>query len=158
VSDGLSAGAKYQAPRAPVVVTIAAGRFQPVVVALLAGQPLELRNTDATPRRVRGSPAGGRPFTVEVSPSGGTARRYFSATAAPMRIDMASDPGGVAWVAVLRHPFFAVTGPDGRYALRGLPPGTYTVAAWHPRAGTLAATVTVSGGDARAPDFRFAAP
>ena len=41
-----------------------------------------------------------------------------------------------AWVGVVNHPYFAVTGTDGAFSLPNLPPGTYTVEAWHEAGGT----------------------
>jgi hypothetical protein len=52
----------------------------------------------------------------------------------------------VAYVGVLPHPFFAVTGDDGAFTLQGLPAGTYTVEAWHEQLGTQTQTVTVAEG------------
>jgi hypothetical protein len=48
-----------------------------------------------------------------------------------------------AWVGVTAHPYFAVTGPDGAFELKGVPPGTYTVEAWHEKFGSRTATVTI---------------
>ena len=51
------------------------------------------------------------------------------------------------YLHVLAHPFFAVTGPDGAFTIHGLPPGTYTLEAWHGKLGTQQLTVTVQGGE-----------
>ena len=53
-------------------------------------------------------------------------------------------PWMVAWVGVVSHPFFAVTGEDGTFTLKGLPPGEYTLEAWHEKLGTQTQTVTVA--------------
>ena len=42
------------------------------------------------------------------------------------------------------HPYFAVTGPDGAFRLANVPPGTYTVTAWHEKFGTRSQQVTVA--------------
>ena len=41
-----------------------------------------------------------------------------------------------AYVGVLDHPYFAITGKDGKFELKTLPPGTYTIEAWHEKLGT----------------------
>jgi hypothetical protein len=60
-----------------------------------------------------------------------------------------------AWVRVLDNPFFAVTGPDGRFNIRGLPPGIYTVKAWHEQLGVREMTVTLSPTRGESVDFSF---
>jgi hypothetical protein len=62
-----------------------------------------------------------------------------------------------AYAGVVAHPFFAVTGPDGTFSLKGLPPGTYTIEAWHERYGVQTATVTVAGTETKTTEFTFAA-
>ena len=48
-----------------------------------------------------------------------------------------------AYVGVLDHPFYAVTSATmARFELKGLPPGTYTIEAWHETLGTQTQTVT----------------
>ena len=62
-----------------------------------------------------------------------------------------------AYVAVMTHPYFAVTGPDGSFTIDNVPAGSYEVEAWHERLGTQTASVTVAGGAATA-DFSFKVP
>ena len=50
-----------------------------------------------------------------------------------------------AYVGVLDHPYFAVTKTDGMFSIPNLPPGTYTLAAWHERLGTQTQSITVGG-------------
>ena len=54
-----------------------------------------------------------------------------------------------------RHPFFAVTGEDGSFSIAGLPPGKYTVEAWHERFGKQDVEVTVAAKDSKSVDFAF---
>ena len=51
-----------------------------------------------------------------------------------------------ATIVVLDHPFFAVPGDDGRFALRNVPPGQYTLVGWHERVGERTLTVRVEAG------------
>ena len=62
-----------------------------------------------------------------------------------------------AYIAVINNPFFAVTGDDGSFTIKGLPPGTYTIEAWHEKFGTQTATVTIAGTETKTQNFTFAA-
>ncbi|MEP6621229.1 MAG: carboxypeptidase-like regulatory domain-containing protein [bacterium] len=53
-----------------------------------------------------------------------------------------------AYVAVFDHPYFAVTSATGTFKIEGVPPGTYTLRAWHERGGTISQKVQVAGGNA----------
>ena len=59
-----------------------------------------------------------------------------------------------AYLLVTDSPF-AVTGADGSFSLAGLPPGSYTVTAWHERLGEKAATVSVPAAGGAEVDFTF---
>jgi hypothetical protein len=61
------------------------------------------------------------------------------------------------YFAVLRTSHFAVTGEDGRFTLPDLPPGHYTVTAWHETYGTQVQEVTITGGDSQTMNFVFTA-
>jgi hypothetical protein len=63
-----------------------------------------------------------------------------------------------SWVAVMAHPFFAVTGTDGAFKIDGLPAGTYEIEAWHERLGTQKATVTLGASDTKPVSFKFSPP
>jgi hypothetical protein len=60
-----------------------------------------------------------------------------------------------AYAGVLSHPFFAVTSADGRFSLKGLPPGTYSIEAWHETLGTRTQTVTVAQKETKHISFSF---
>ena len=60
-----------------------------------------------------------------------------------------------AYVGVLDHPYFAVTGRDGKFELKGLPPGTYTIEAWHEKLGRQTQSVTIGAKEAKEVTFTF---
>ena len=60
-----------------------------------------------------------------------------------------------AYAGVMAHPYFAVTGSDGRFTLQGLPPGDYTVAAWHEKFGTRTERVTLAPKETKEIGFAF---
>jgi len=60
-----------------------------------------------------------------------------------------------AYVGVQRHPFFAVTGADGTFSLKGLPPGDYVIEAWHEKYPAIQQNVTVGAKESKTLDFSF---
>ena len=63
-----------------------------------------------------------------------------------------------AWIAVLSHPFFAVTGLNGQFEIKNVPAGTYELEAWHERLASKTATVTVTDNSTQKIDFTFSEP
>jgi hypothetical protein len=59
------------------------------------------------------------------------------------------------YIGVLEHPYFAVTDGNGRFAIPHLPPGTYTIEAWHERLGAQTQQITLAARDTKAMDFTF---
>ena len=62
-----------------------------------------------------------------------------------------------AFIGVVDHPYFAVTGADGSFSLKGLPPGTYTIEAWHEQLGTQTQSVTIGEKETKDIAFSFKA-
>jgi Carboxypeptidase regulatory-like domain len=59
------------------------------------------------------------------------------------------------YIAVFKHPFFAVTDKDGHFELKNIPPGSYTIKAWQEKLGTQTQKVTVQGGQSQTVEFVF---
>jgi uncharacterized protein (DUF2141 family) len=59
-------------------------------------------------------------------------------------------------LSVFKHPYFAVTGKDGKFELKGLPPGTYTVAVVHEKLGEKIQQVTIGPKESKSTDFTYA--
>ena len=60
-----------------------------------------------------------------------------------------------AYVGVLDHPYFAVTDKDGKFDIKTLPPGTYTIEAWHEKLGTQTQMVTLGQKETKEIAFTF---
>jgi len=64
-------------------------------------------------------------------------------------------PWEKAYISVFTHPFFAVTARDGSYEISGIPPGQYTIAAWHERFGEQTAEISIGTRERKTLDFAF---
>jgi hypothetical protein len=60
-----------------------------------------------------------------------------------------------AYVGVQKHPFHVVTGEDGTFSIKGLPPGDYTIEAWHEKYPAQTMKVTVGAKETKTADFTF---
>jgi hypothetical protein len=60
-----------------------------------------------------------------------------------------------SYIAVVKNPYFAVTGKGGTFELKDLPPGDYTLQAWHEKLGTKTKMITVAAGASPTVEFDF---
>jgi hypothetical protein len=60
-----------------------------------------------------------------------------------------------AYIGVLEHPYFVVSGQDGSFEIKNLPAGTYTLAVWQEKLGTQEQTITISPQKNATADFMF---
>jgi len=157
VREGLPASAKYQAPAAPVVLDQDGCRYRPHVLGIMVGQGLEIRNSDPVLHNIKAVAKKNRPFNVSQPTAAMKTTRTFSAPEVMVNLECNVHGWMKAYVGVRTDPFYAVTGPDGSFTIKGLPPGTYTIEAWHEKFGTQTATVTVTGTESKTANFTFAA-
>jgi len=155
VADGLG-DRTFDQPTQPVVIDQKGCLYQPHVVAMQANQPLELINQDPTSHNIHPMPANNREWNKAELP-GAKAEETFSREEIAIPLKCNIHPWMRGYIAVFKHPFFAVTKPDGSFDLRGLPPGTYVIKAWQEKLGTSTQTVTVGANETKAVDFVFKA-
>src|SRR5262245_2670294 len=135
VKDTLS-GQRFPEPAAPVVLDQKNCEYVPRVVGVRVDQALEIRNSDPLMHNIRSEAAINQPFMFTEPMAGVTAEKRFATreVMVPLKCDVHAWMR--AWVGVLEHPFFAVTGQAGTFSIAGLPAGTYTIEAWHETLGT----------------------
>lgn len=148
----------FAVPSEPVVVDQKGCLFVPRVTAAEAGQPLRFLNSDPLAHNVHGVPARASGWNFSLGVQG--ASRTITVDEADPVIELKCDihPWMKAYVGVFDHPYFAVTGADGRFRLDKLPPGDYVVEAWHERFGTRTAKVSLAAKEATTVDFAFTVP
>lgn len=152
-------GKKFEAPKEPVVLDQRGCLFTPRVVALQAGGALAVRNSDAIEHNVHPGPKNNREWNEGMTPGAADVIHRFARQEVMIRVKCNLHPWMRAWIGVIEHPYFAVTGPDGAFELKNVPPGDYTLGVWHEKLGelsqpaglvpsaTLSLTLTYQGGD-----------
>lgn len=117
--------------------------FYPRVIAVHAGQPLQIRNADPTIHNVNSQPENNPRYNKAMIPDAPAVSVTFNKPEVAIKLKSDIHPWMVAWVAVFDHPGFAVTGDDGRFEIRDLPQGEYVLKAWHEKYGIATTPVTV---------------
>ena len=119
--------------------------FTPRVVVVAAGGRIDFLNSDRLLHNLHSTPSANPPFN-RTQPKGRTIAITFPhPEIVRVSCDLHSWMRG--WVVVADHPFYAVTDADGQFALKGLPPGRYTVRVWQERLGTMSREITVGDQD-----------
>lgn len=154
VKDGLEGG-PFAPPETDVEMDQKGCRYMPHVLGVQVGQPLRIVNSDPGLHNVHAVPKVNAEFNFAQPLQGLENTRIF--TQPEIMVPFRCDVHGwmSAYVGVVPHPFFTVSGPDGSFEIAGLPAGTYTVEAWHERFGTRTGTITVDGTSGATLDFTF---
>ena len=130
-------------------------RYVPHVVGLRTGQTLKVTNSDATAHNVHPVPPKNREWNESQYPGSPPIVKKFALEDVAIPVKCNQHSWMKAWVAVVKHPFFAVTDANGAFTIKGLPPGQYEVEAWHEKLGSKTLQITVTAkGDAKA-DFSY---
>jgi plastocyanin len=157
VSAGVPAGQSFPAPTTPVVLDQDGCRYHPHVFGVMVGQPIEIRNSDPVLHNIKAVAKKNRPFNVSQPTAGMKTTRTFAAAEVMVNLECNVHGWMKSYVGVRPDPFFAVSGTDGSFSITGLPPGTYTIEAWHEKFGTQTATVTIAGTESKTANITFAA-
>ncbi len=148
----------YPAPVEPAVIDQNGCLYDPRVLGMQVGQTLKFLNSDGLLHNVHGLPKENREFNLGMPPSLTEKDTTFNKPEPLFPVKCDVHPWMRTHVAVMTHPFFAVTGESGEFSIEGLPAGTYEVEAWHEKLGTQSASVTVADGETGSADFTFAVP
>lgn len=121
-------------------------RYDPHVLGLRVGQPLEIRNEDPTLHNVHASPELNREFNLSQAKSGLVSTHRFEIAERAIRLKCDVHPWMTAWVFVFDHPFYAITGEDGTFEIPDLPSGAHEIAIWHEKLGEKRISIATANG------------
>ncbi len=151
--SGQSTGAS--AP--PLVIDQKGCEFIPYVSAVQTGQKVIVRNSDPVEHNVHDTPTakGNREMNRAMLPGSPDLTFVFNAPEPFLRFKCDVHNWMFAYVSVFDHPYFAVTGPDGRFTIAHVPPGKYVLEAHHRKVGVLTQEVEVTDNQNATADFQF---
>src|SRR3954447_12756013 len=130
-------------------------RYHPHVFGMCVGQPLEIVNSDPTLHNIHAMPKANQEFNNGQPIQGMKMTHTFDKKEVMVPFKCDAHGWMNAYVAVLDHPYFATTDKDGKFELKSLPPGTYTIEAWHEKLGTQTASVTLGAKESKDVTFTF---
>jgi plastocyanin len=147
----------YEPPMSNVTIDQSQCMYRPRVAMIMAGQSLLIRNSDQTLHNVHTYKGASTLFNqAEVPGLPAIAKTFKDATGEILKFKCDVHPWMTGYVGVSAHPFFAVTGEDGKFEIPKVPAGKYTLEAWHERFGTLSQEITVEANKPTPVAFAFA--
>lgn len=164
IKEGTTADGKkiaeytFTTPTTPVALDQNGCHYRPHVLGAMVKQDIQITNSDPTTHNIHFTPKS-NPDWNQSQPNGAPPLMHkVSQSEVLVPVKCNQHPWMKSYIGVLKHPFFAVSAEDGSFTIKGVPPGTYTVVAWHEggQTGTektMSVTVPASG-SAKA-DFSF---
>jgi hypothetical protein len=148
-------GPKAAAPTAPVTLDQHGCLYTPHVFGVMAKQPIEILNSDDTLHNIHALPTTNSEFNIAMPTKGQKTQKVFDKPEVMVKFKCDVHPWMAAYAGVLDHPYFGVTDGTGKFTIANVPPGTYTVEAWHEVFGTQTMQVTVGAKESKTADFAF---
>jgi plastocyanin len=159
LADGTKIGDwSFDTPTAALTLDQNGCHYKPHVSAVMVNQKLNITNSDPTQHNIHFTPKN-NPDWNQSQPNGAAPLSHsFARSEILVPVKCNQHPWMKAYVAVLKHPFAAVTAEDGSFSIKGVPPGAYTVVAWHEGGATgteKTMQVTVPASGSATADFAF---
>jgi hypothetical protein len=148
---------RFEVPSTPVVLDQLGCRYTPRVLGIMTKQTLKVTNSDPTNHNVHPSPQVNPEWNQSQGPKGAPIEKSFGRPEILVPVKCNQHPWMKAHVGVLAHPYYAVSGKDGSYSIKGLPPGDYTLVAWHEVYGEKTQKITVGAKESKTVDFSYSA-
>lgn len=142
------------------VLTVDRCQFDHLVTAGMDGQPLRIKMNDPILHQLRGWEMlhqGRIPLFHFPDLGEGAEKSALLTTRRSGMVKVECDQHRFmqAWILVPLNPYFSVTNTDGTFTIKDIPPGTYTLSAWHPTLGYQETSVTVTADHEQHVTFSF---
>ena len=134
----------FEPPVDPVVIDQNGCWFNPRVLGIQVGQTLKVKNSDPVTHNIHPMPEKNREWNQSQAPDTEPFTRKFTQPEVMIKVKCNIHAWMHAWVGAVAHPYFAVTGTDGAFQFKNVPPGNYTIEIWHEELGRQEQKVTLS--------------
>jgi plastocyanin len=156
VKDGLGSRT-FDAPTTPAVLDQSGCKYHPHVLGVMAGQTVQIKNDDQTTHNIHPTPKDNREWNESQPPSSPAIEKNFAREEIMLPVKCNQHPWMKMYINVVKNPFYAVTDKSGKYEIKGLPPGDYTIAFVQEKLGEQDQKVTVAAKDSKTVDQSFKA-
>ncbi len=146
---------EFKTPETPVVLDQKGCQYTPHVLALYDGQPLEIKNSDKTLHNVHCFEGTATCFNRAMFQGMAPIKHKFNKAGNIVKFKCDVHPWMTAYALVAKNPFFATTKADGKFEIKNIPAGDYTVKIWHEKFGEQTKAVKVTAGAAANADASF---
>ena len=147
----------YPTPSEPVVLDQVGCRYHPRVLGIQTNQKLKVTNSDNTTHNVHPSPKTNQEWNQMQAQGAAAIEKTFPRAETLIPVKCNQHPWMKASVGVLAHPYFAVSGKDGSYTIKNVPPGSYTLVFWHETRGEQTQQITVAAKESKTQDITYKA-
>ncbi|HXX00564.1 MAG TPA: carboxypeptidase regulatory-like domain-containing protein [Candidatus Acidoferrales bacterium] len=154
VKDGLG-NRTFDVPKDAVVLDQQGCRYHPHVLGVMTGQTVQIKNDDPTTHNIHPTPKDNREWNESQPPSSPALEKNFAREEVMLPVKCNQHPWMKMYINVVKSPFYAVTDKDGKYEIRGLPPGDYTLAFVQEKLGEQDQKVTLAAKESKTVDQSF---
>jgi len=154
VKEGLG-NRTFDVPKDAVTLTQSGCKYGPHVLGAMAGQTIRIVNGDPTTHNIHPTPKDNREWNESQAPQAPPLEKSFAREEILLPVQCNQHPWMKMYVGVVKNPFYAITGPDGKFEIKGLPPGDYTLAFVHEKLGEQDQKITLAAKDSKTVDASF---
>jgi plastocyanin len=154
IKDGLPR-ARWTPPAESAILDQRGCIYEPHMLGIMEGQQLEILNHDPVNHNVHAESQVNPAWNESQPPRAEHKFKRFDSAEVLFPVTCSVHPWMRSYIGVSPHPFFAVTGEDGSFTLKGVPPGTYTVEAVHEKFGRKEGKLTLAPSGNAVLDFAY---
>jgi hypothetical protein len=155
IKSGLPSGANFAVPDTEVTLDQNGCQYVPHVLGIQARQKLKITSSDATSHNIHPTPKDNPEWNETQPPNSGPIIKTFARPEVLIPVKCNQHSWMKAYISVMSHPFYAVSGKDGSFTIKGVPPGDYVVEAYHEKYGAKTLNIKVTEKTDAKADFSY---